>query len=73
MGGYRICREKILTEEPPQTDLRCPVMSSHGCHQGCTWRKIFPCQRTAVAGLPAVGLPLSITPALTTMEHPLGV
>ena len=70
MGGYRICREKILTEEPPQAVFAVSDELAMGVIKAAREENIPLPEGLAVAGFTGSEAAAVITPALTTMEHP---
>ena len=71
VGGYRICREEILTEEPPQAVFAVSDELAMGVIKAAREENIPLPEGLAVAGFTGSEAAAVITPALTTMEHPL--
>ena len=70
-GGYRICREEILTEEPPQAVFAVSDALAMGIIKVAREENISLPEELAVTGFTGSEAAAVITPALTTMEHPL--
>ena len=70
-GGYRTCREAILTEEPPQAVFAVSDAMAMGVIKAAREENIPLPDGLAVAGFTGSEAAAVITPALTTMEHPL--
>ena len=70
-GGYRICREEILTEDPPQAVFAVSDAMAMGVIKAAREENIPLPEGLAVAGFTGSEAAAVITPALTTMEHPL--
>ena len=71
VGGYRICREEILTEKPPQAVFAVSDELAMGVIKAAREENIPLPEGLAVAGFTGSEAAAVITPALTTMEHPL--
>ena len=71
VGGYRICREEILTEKPPQAVFAVSDELAMGVIKAAREENISLPEGLAVAGFTGSEAAAVITPALTTMEHPL--
>lgn len=70
-GGYRAAREEILTEEPPQAVFAVSDALAMGVIKAAREENIPLPEGLAVAGFTGSEAAAVITPALTTMEHPL--
>lgn len=70
-GGYRICREKILTGEPPQAVFAVSDELAMGIMKAAREENLSLPEDLAVTGFTGSEAAAVITPALTTMEHPL--
>ena len=71
LEGNRICREEILTEEPPQAVFAVSDELAMGVIKAAREENIPLPEGLAVAGFTGSEAAAVITPALTTMEHPL--
>lgn len=70
-GGYRICREDILTEDPPQAVFAASDALAMGVIKAAREENISLPEGLAVAGFTGSEAAAVVVPALTTMEHPL--